>query len=110
MYHKEAEASGQDGCAAKNRGDGIQNLHVLARAELLWEEEQMSIGASVQEHEDECRWILRITADDYYKLYVNGTYAGQGPAPAWPEKYYYNEMDITSYLRKGKNVRQHAAD
>lgn len=104
MYHKEAEASGQDGCSAKNRGDGIQNLHVLARAELLWEEEEMPIGASVQEHEDESRWILRITADDYYKLYVNGTYAGQGPAPAWPEKYYYNEMDITSYLRKGKNV------
>ena len=74
MYHKEAEASGQDGCSAKNRGDGIQNLHVLARAELLWEEEEMPIGASVQEHEDESRWILRITADDYYKLYINGQF------------------------------------
>lgn len=67
-----------------------QNLHVLARGEF-----QVSERKSMK---------IRITADDYYKLYVNGIYAGQGPAPAYPEHYYYNVIDITPYLRKGKNV------
>ncbi|MFQ7551398.1 MAG: alpha-L-rhamnosidase N-terminal domain-containing protein [Blautia marasmi] len=29
---------------------------------------------------------------------------GTGPAPAWPEKYYFNEIDITGYLHPGRNV------
>ena len=50
------------------------------------------------------RTRIRITADDYYKLYVNGRFVGQGPAPAYPECYNYNDIDITDYLTVGKNV------
>ena len=85
-----------------------------------------SIPQGAGEHEDGCRcpeectcagpfgdldrreggrqYLLDITADDYYKLYVNGHFAGQGPAPAYPEQYYYNIIDITSWLQEGKNV------
>lgn len=94
MYHKESEGMPSDGCTAGARADGRGNLHVLARAEYLWENGDIP-GA---------RAVMRITADDYYKLYINGRYAGQGPAPAYPEYYYYNELDITPYLKKGKNV------
>ena len=45
-----------------------------------------------------------ITADDYYKLYVNGRFVGQGPAPGFPEHTYYNEIDVTPVLRSGRNV------
>ena len=45
-----------------------------------------------------------ITADDYYKLYVNGRFAGQGPAAGVPEHTYYNEIDITPLVRAGRNV------
>lgn len=69
----------------------IENLHVLARAELDYRKEQGRV-------------LFRITADDYYKLYINGNYTGQGPAPAYPEDYFYNEFDITSLLKEGKNV------
>ena len=45
-----------------------------------------------------------ITADDYYKLYVNGRFVGQGPAPCHPIRQYYNEMEITPYLVAGENT------
>ena len=48
--------------------------------------------------------ILRISADDYYKLYINGEFVCQGPAAAYPEYYNYNEVDITQYLQCGENV------
>ena len=50
------------------------------------------------------RALLHITADDYYKLYINGSFAGQGPAPAYPDRYGYNCVDLTPYLRTGQNV------
>ncbi len=45
-----------------------------------------------------------ITADDYYKLYINGTFVTQGPAPAYHFHYGYNTVDVTAYLRPGKNT------
>lgn len=72
--------------------DAPRNLHVLARAEFEMAER------------DAGPFLLDITADDCYKLYVNGTFAGQGPAPACPEHYYYNTIDIAPFLRDGKNI------
>ncbi len=69
----------------------ITNLHVLARAH-IWTDSRRQ------------RRILRITADDYYKLHVNGKFLSQGPAPAYPEHYYYNEIDLTPYLKEGDNI------
>lgn len=83
LYHKEQE----EGTGWQ---ETVKNLHVLARAHVKAREE------------DRC--LLRISADDYYKLYVNGVYVAQGPAPAYPEYYYYNEMDLTDYLTEGDNV------
>ena len=47
---------------------------------------------------------LRITADDYYKLYINGQFITQGPAASYPHSYFYNELDITPYLIEGENI------
>lgn len=47
---------------------------------------------------------LDITADDYYKLYVNGTYVGQGPAQGYHFHYYYNTYDLSNYLKPGHNT------
>lgn len=49
------------------------------------------------------RYILRISADDYGKYYVNGAFIGQGPTPGYIESYHYNEFDITDYLNDGEN-------
>ena len=50
------------------------------------------------------RTTIKITADDYYKLYINGNFIAQGPAPAYPECYNYNEIDITDHLTVGRNM------
>lgn len=50
------------------------------------------------------RYTMNITADDYYKLYINGTFVCQGPASSRYDKYYYNTVDITPYLISGENV------
>ena len=48
--------------------------------------------------------ILRISADDYYKLYINGEFVTQGPAPSYPQHYFYNEIEVTDYLKEGENT------
>lgn len=47
---------------------------------------------------------LRITADDYYKLYINGRYVGQGPAQGYAHHYYYNGYDVSAFLQPGENI------
>jgi len=46
---------------------------------------------------------LRITADSFYRLYVNGTWVNDGPSRCWPEHFQYDEIDVGAYLRDGLN-------
>lgn len=48
--------------------------------------------------------FIYLTADDYFKLYINGKFVTQGPAPAFDFKYYYLKVDITDFLHKGENT------
>ena len=47
---------------------------------------------------------IYITADDCYKLYINGNFVAQGPAPAYHNCYNYNEIDVREYLAAGENT------
>lgn len=47
---------------------------------------------------------INISADDYYKLYINGEFVCQGPAPAYPMFYNYNRIDLTPYVKSGDNI------
>ena len=71
--------------------DPLANAHILFR-------KHFTLAALPQNA------ILRITADDYYKLYINGVFVGQGPAPGYPTSYRYNTIDVLPYLRTGENV------
>ena len=86
MYHKE---HGEPRYTLSEKDP--QNVHTLFRREF-----DLSKG--------EGRYILRISADDYGKYYLNGTLIGQGPAPDFLESYQYNEFDVTAYLQDGHNV------
>lgn len=50
------------------------------------------------------RTVIYISADDYYKLYINGCFVCQGPSAGYPFNYYYNEVDISEYVRDGENT------
>ncbi len=68
----------------------LQNYHCLCRSEYFYNGKEKS--------------ILKITADDYYKLYINGNYVVEGPAPSYNTARFYNEIDITPFLHNGKNI------
>lgn len=48
--------------------------------------------------------VLRVSADARYKLYVNGKLVALGPAKGDRSVWYYDEVEITAYLRSGKNA------
>ena len=68
----------------------IQNKHILFRSEFNLEEIKDT--------------KIYISADDYYKLYINGIFVAMGPCPGYNFEYYYNEIDISSFVKKGKNT------
>ena len=85
IYHKQ-----KAGKTRKEEDEKFLNRHVLFRREF-------ECGAV-------SKAILNITADDYYKLYINGCFVAMGPAASYPHAYNYNEIDVTPYLKEGKNL------
>ena len=48
--------------------------------------------------------VVYISADDYYKLYINGEFVAQGPAPSYHFRYNYNRIPVAKFLKAGENV------
>lgn len=69
----------------------LKNYHMLVRKKL-----------EINEKWNEA--FLDITADDYYKVYINGKFVGQGPAPCYYFSYNYNSYDVSKFLQSGENV------
>lgn len=86
LYHKQNAAPKQ---AAHI--ENIKNRHMLIR-------KKFTVGQSFK------KACIYITADDYYKLYINGSYIGQGPAPAYHSHYNMNKYDISGALLQGENI------
>ncbi len=84
VFHKEMEK------ATYIPAKEYENKHILFR-------KQFVVGTAGKA-------TIKISADDYYKLYINGEFVTQGPAPSYNFAYYYNEVDITSYLVSGENT------
>lgn len=83
VFHRQLEKKDIHGRAKKNS-------HLLFRSEFY-----LSASEKVK---------IYISADDYYKLYINGRFVCQGPAPGYPFHYYYNMVDISEYVKAGKNI------
>lgn len=85
--HKEQDQSFRK---AEHRDD-LKNIHTLFR-------KKIKLKSGIK------KVLLDISADDYYKLYINGRYVTQGPANSYAFCYYYNQIDITDFLQEGENV------
>ena len=48
--------------------------------------------------------IINIFAETRYKLYINGRLAGVGPCKPSSEIKYYDELDISEYIKQGENT------
>lgn len=84
VFHKEIDKKNID------HSDELKNKHILFRKKIVLES---------------CKnTIIRISADDYYKLYINGIFVTQGPAPGYNFNYYYNEIDVSEFVKKGENT------
>ena len=68
---------------------GNENAHILFR-------KMFQVDAVGKTH-------IKISADDYYKLYINGEFVCEGPAAGYYWNYYYDEEDITKYIKEGEN-------
>lgn len=54
--------------------------------------------------EKPARFIISVSADNRYKLYVNGILCSLGPQLSDPRHWRYETFDIAPYLQSGKNV------
>lgn len=69
--------------------DELRNVHTLFRMEFK---------------KPNGKTILRYSADDIAKIYINGEFLDMGPAPSYHFNYGYLEIDITGKLVEGINV------
>ncbi len=70
-----------------------RDRHILFRRRFAVTEEELARGLR-----------LFITADDSFRLYLNGRFVAEGPTPSYHFAYRYRELDVTPYLREGENL------
>lgn len=51
-----------------------------------------------------CKSVVNIYAEARYKLYINGILVAVGPCKQTSETVYYDEVDITEFIKKGMNM------
>ena len=85
VFHKELSPN-----QTEKHAESLYNRHTLFRKKVVLEKASKA--------------ILKITADDYFKLYINGVYVTQGPPPSYPNHYYFMEIDVTPFLKDGVNT------
>lgn len=86
VFHKQLDKKEQP----EHRPD-LKNLHMLVRRKFHCMDQVQNV-------------YIDITADDYYKLYINGVFVGQGPAPAYHFHYNYNRYDVSEMIKPGENI------
>ena len=85
VFHKECEKKELD-----EKDNRYLNRHILFRRKFSIDKTKNA--------------LLKITADDYYKLYINGKFVTMGPAASYSHCYNYNVIDVSDYLCTGENV------
>jgi hypothetical protein len=50
------------------------------------------------------KFVLHVSADNHYRLFVNGSYITRGPARGDISHWFYETIDIAEYLQSGKNT------
>ncbi len=86
VYHRQLDRAAR--ARIENR---VRNRHILFRRDFALAGQPSTA-------------VMFFSADDYAKVYVNGQFVGQGPAPGYPSHYLYHAIDLAPYVRPGRNV------
>lgn len=85
-------------------------MNQLLNANWIWHEQEKSnlynqtiVAVKTFSLESIKAASIQITADSYYRLFINDRWVCDGPPRSWPQYYQYDDIDITLYLRKGTN-------
>jgi alpha-L-rhamnosidase len=49
------------------------------------------------------KFVVHVSADNHYRLFVNGQYITRGPARGDLSHWFYETLDLAPYLKAGKN-------
>ncbi len=89
-----------------------QGRFPFPNAKLIWDgaDRRMEINAtcmfraafSVRSGKIRNAW-LSITAETRYRLWINGCWVLDGPARGYPDRRFFDELDVTGHLRNGDN-------
>ena len=98
VYHVELDEEGRDVYRRDDPNDPITAAHPphLRNRHIIYRK-KVTLPSFAQA-------TMRITADDYYKLYVNGKFVTEGPTAGYPEAYFYNEIELSDFLTEGENT------
>lgn len=47
--------------------------------------------------------VVSVTADSWYRLFLNGEWVADGPCRSYPEHYQYDVIDVSSHVQDGEN-------
>ncbi|MEI6055842.1 MAG: alpha-L-rhamnosidase C-terminal domain-containing protein [Lentisphaerota bacterium] len=90
--------------------EGIELDHPLRKASWIWPGGQVYIYNQYAAFRKDFRLdqktigaVLYITADQLYKLYINGKYICRGPARGYQSHWPFDEIDVSEYLSEGSN-------
>jgi alpha-L-rhamnosidase len=81
------------------------------RASYAWSAERGGPGLAVRRFRKRFtlssvpqQFVVHVSADSRYRLWVNGERVGRGPLKGTLQRYYYETYDLAPYLRAGSNV------
>lgn len=89
VFHRQLDK--QSAKRVKELAKKIQNRHILFRKTFNLK----SIPQNAK---------LFFSADDYAKIYINGKFVAMGPTAGYNFHYFYHEVDVSKFLKKGKNT------
>lgn len=99
-------------CLSASQADESSPLderHPLRRAFWVWPHTELILNQYAQFRKDfdlaavPARAPFFISADQWYRLYVNGRYVCRGPARGFQVSWPYDEVDLARFLRRGHN-------
>ncbi len=89
----------------------LKTDHPLARALWIWPEYNIYLNNCYAHFRYDFEMesvpgkeaLFHITADQWYRLYVNGKYAGAGPERGLQADWHFDSYDLKGYLHPGRN-------